>query len=53
MVRGIVAVLLEVGRDRSPEAVTEPWIVRGARSTDRAAPACGLTLEARIYPSAR
>ena len=54
MVRGIVAVLLEVGRGRlAPEAVTE-LLDRPGRALDgRAAPARGLTLERVIYPSAR
>ena len=53
MVRGIVAVLLEVGRGRlSPEAVTE-LLERPGRALDgRAAPARGLTLERVVYPSA-
>ena len=54
MVRGIVAILLEVGRGRlAPEAVTE-LLDRPGRALDgRAAPARGLTLERVIYPSAR
>jgi tRNA pseudouridine38-40 synthase len=53
MVRGIVAILLEVGRGRlAPEAVTE-LLDRPGRALDgRAAPARGLTLERVIYPSA-
>jgi tRNA pseudouridine38-40 synthase len=53
MVRGIVAILLEVGRGRlAPEAVTE-LLDRRARALDgRAAPARGLTLERIVYPSA-
>jgi len=54
MVRGIVAVLLEVGRGRlAPEAVTA-LLERPDRALDgRAAPARGLTLERVVYPSAR
>jgi tRNA pseudouridine38-40 synthase len=54
MVRGIVAVLLEIGRGRlMPEAVTK-LLERPGRALDgRAAPARGLTLERVIYPSAR
>jgi tRNA pseudouridine38-40 synthase len=53
MVRGIVAILLEVGRGRlAPEAVTE-LLDRPGRALDgRAAPARGLTLERVVYPSA-
>ena len=53
MVRGIVAVLLEVGRGRlAPEAVTE-LLGRPGRALDgRAAPSRGLTLERVVYPSA-
>jgi tRNA pseudouridine38-40 synthase len=53
MVRGIAAVLLEVGRGRlAPEAVTE-LLDRPGRALDgRAAPARGLTLERIVYPSA-
>jgi tRNA pseudouridine38-40 synthase len=53
MVRGIVALLLEVGRGRlSPEAVTD-LLDRPGRALDgRAAPARGLTLERVVYPSA-
>ncbi len=54
MVRGIVAILLEVGRGRlEPEAVTE-LLERPTRALDgRAAPARGLTLERVVYRSAR
>jgi len=54
MVRGIVAMLLEVGRGRlRPEAVPE-LLDRPGRALDgRTAPARGLTLERVIYPSAR
>jgi tRNA pseudouridine38-40 synthase len=53
MVRGIVALLLEVGRGRlAPEAVTD-LLERPERALDgRAAPARGLTLERVVYPSA-
>jgi tRNA pseudouridine38-40 synthase len=53
MVRGIVALLLEVGRGRlAPEAVTD-LLERPGRALDgRAAPARGLTLERVVYPSA-
>jgi tRNA pseudouridine38-40 synthase len=53
MVRGIVAILVQVGRGRlAPEAVTE-LLDRPGRALDgRAAPARGLTLERVIYPSA-
>ena len=54
MVRGIVALLIEVGRGRlAPEAVTD-LLDRPGRALDgRAAPARGLTLERVVYPSAR
>jgi tRNA pseudouridine38-40 synthase len=54
MVRGIVALLLEVGRGRlAPEAVTD-LLERPGRALDgRAAPPRGLTLERVVYPSAR
>jgi tRNA pseudouridine38-40 synthase len=53
MVRGIVALLLEVGRGRlAPEAITG-LLERPSRALDgRAAPARGLTLERVVYPSA-
>jgi tRNA pseudouridine38-40 synthase len=53
MVRGIVAVLLEVGRGRlAPDAVAE-LLDRPGRALDgRTAPARGLTLERVIYRSA-
>jgi tRNA pseudouridine38-40 synthase len=54
MVRGIVALLLEVGRGRlAPEAVAEILDRPGRALDGRAAPARGLTLERVIYPSAR
>jgi tRNA pseudouridine38-40 synthase len=54
MVRGIVALLMEVGRGRlAPEAVTEILDAPGRALDGRAAPARGLTLERVVYPSAR
>jgi tRNA pseudouridine38-40 synthase len=54
MVRGIVALLMEVGRGRLAPAVITELLDRPGRALDgRTAPARGLTLERVVYPSAR